>query len=105
MFPGFFIIFAAEKIFETMSFENISAEAILFFILYGITGVVSLIAAVYLLLRRGITAREASRLLKRHKRETKCTEIVPSLFLGYKGTNFPRNNQKFVGEYNLIAKN
>ena len=26
-----------------MSFENISAEAILFFILYGITGVVSLI--------------------------------------------------------------
>ena len=47
----------------------------------------------------------ASRLLKRHKRETKCTEIVPSLFLGYKGTNFPRNNQKFVGEYNLIAKN
>jgi len=33
----------------------------------------------------------ASRLLKRHKRETKCTEIVPSLFLGYKGTNFPRN--------------
>jgi hypothetical protein len=47
----------------------------------------------------------ASRLLKRHKRETKCTEIVPLLFLGYKGTNFPRNNQKFVGEYNLIAKN
>lgn len=47
----------------------------------------------------------ASRLLKRHKRETKCTEIVPSLFLGYKGTNFPRNNQKFVGEYNLIAEN
>ena len=56
-FPVFFIIFAAEKNFETMSFENISAEAILFFILYGITGVVSLIAAVYLLLRRGITAR------------------------------------------------
>ena len=47
----------------------------------------------------------ASRLLKRHKRETKCTEIVPLLFLGYKGTNFPRNNQKFVGEYNLISKN
>ena len=47
----------------------------------------------------------ASRLLKRYKRETKCTEIVPSLFLGYKGTNFPRNNQKFVGEYNFIAEN
>ena len=44
----------------------------------------------------------ASRLLKRHKRETKCTEIVPSLFLGYKGTNFPRNHQKFVGKYNFM---
>ena len=33
--------------------EHISAEVILFFILYGITGVVPLIAAVYLLLRRG----------------------------------------------------
>ena len=44
----------------------------------------------------------ASRLLKRHKRETKCTEIAPSLFLGYKGTNFPRNHQKFVGKYNFM---
>ena len=33
--------------------EQISTEAILFFILYGITGVVALIAALYLLLRRG----------------------------------------------------
>lgn len=36
-----------------MFFENISSQVILFFILYGITGVVPLIAAVYLLLRRG----------------------------------------------------
>lgn len=34
-------------------FEQISAEVILFFIIYGITGVVALIAALYLLLRRG----------------------------------------------------
>ena len=33
--------------------EQTSAEVILFFILYGITGVVPLIAAIYLLLRRG----------------------------------------------------
>ena len=36
-----------------MFLEQISSEVILFFILYGITGVVPLIAAVYLLLRRG----------------------------------------------------
>ena len=36
-----------------MFLEHISADTILFFILYGITGVVPLIAAVYLLLRRG----------------------------------------------------
>ncbi|MBQ6377523.1 MAG: helix-turn-helix transcriptional regulator [Prevotella sp.] len=36
-----------------MFFEHISAEVVLFFILYGITGVVPAIAAVYLLLRKG----------------------------------------------------
>ena len=36
-----------------MFFEQISTELILFFILYGITAVVPLIAALYLLLRRG----------------------------------------------------
>ena len=36
-----------------MLFEHIPAELIFFFILYGITGVVPFIAAVYLLLRRG----------------------------------------------------
>ena len=36
-----------------MLIEQIPAEMILFFILYGITGVVPLIAALYLLLRRG----------------------------------------------------
>jgi len=36
-----------------MSIEHISDEMILFFIIYGITGVIPLIAAVYLLLRRG----------------------------------------------------
>ena len=36
-----------------MFIEHISTEVILFFILYGITGVVPLVAAVYLLLRRG----------------------------------------------------
>ena len=36
-----------------MFIEHISAEVILFFILYGVTGVVPLIAAIYLLLRRG----------------------------------------------------
>ena len=36
-----------------MSIEQISSEVVLFFILYGITGVVPLIAALYLLLRRG----------------------------------------------------
>ena len=36
-----------------MFFEHISVEVILFSILYGITGVVPLIAAVYLLMRRG----------------------------------------------------
>ena len=36
-----------------MFFDNISVELILFFILYGITGVVPLLAALYLLLRRG----------------------------------------------------
>lgn len=36
-----------------MPFEQISAKIILFFILYGITGAVSAIAAIYLLLRRG----------------------------------------------------
>ena len=36
-----------------MFFGEISTEVILFFILYGITGVVPFIAAVYLLLRRG----------------------------------------------------
>ena len=39
--------------FEEMFFEQLSAETILFYILYGITGVVPLIAALYLLLRRG----------------------------------------------------
>ena len=46
----------AEKtycIFETMLFEHINAEETLFFILYGITGTVPFIAALYLLLRRG----------------------------------------------------
>ena len=38
---------------EKMFSEHTSAEEILFFILYGITGVVPLIAALYLLLRRG----------------------------------------------------
>lgn len=37
---------------ETMFCEHLSAEVILFFILYGITGAVPLIAAIYLLLRR-----------------------------------------------------
>ncbi len=36
-----------------MLLEHISAEVVLFFILYGITGVVPAIAAVYLLLRKG----------------------------------------------------
>ena len=36
-----------------MSIEHISTEVALFYMLYGITGVVPLIAAVYLLLRRG----------------------------------------------------
>ena len=36
-----------------MSIEQVSAEVLFFFILYGITGVVPLIAALYLLLRRG----------------------------------------------------
>lgn len=36
-----------------MSIEHISAEMILFFIIYGVTGVIPLVAAVYLLLRRG----------------------------------------------------
>ena len=36
-----------------MLFEQISVEAIIFFILYGITGAVPLMAALYLLLRRG----------------------------------------------------
>jgi AraC-like DNA-binding protein len=36
-----------------MLFEHIPAKEILFFIIYGITGAVSLIAALYLLLRRG----------------------------------------------------
>ena len=36
-----------------MFFEQISAEMIFFFILYGITGAIPLIAAVYLLFRRG----------------------------------------------------
>ena len=36
-----------------MNVGDISAEWILFFILYGITGMVPLIAALYLLLRRG----------------------------------------------------
>ena len=36
-----------------MSIEHISSEMILFFIIYGITGAIPLIAAVYLLLRRG----------------------------------------------------
>ena len=36
-----------------MFLEQISSEAILFFMLYGITGVVPLVAAVYLLFRRG----------------------------------------------------
>ena len=46
----------AEKtycIFEAMLFEHINAEETLFFILYGITGTVPFIAALYLLLRRG----------------------------------------------------
>ena len=38
---------------EPMSIEQIPTEMIFFFIFYGITGVVPLIAAVYLLLRRG----------------------------------------------------
>ena len=40
-------------VFWLMLFENISIETVLFFILYGITGVVPFIAALYLLLRRG----------------------------------------------------
>ena len=36
-----------------MSLEHIPADLIFFLILYGITGVVPLIAALYLLLRRG----------------------------------------------------
>ena len=40
-------------VFEQMLFEHISAEEIFFFILYGITGVVPLIAAIYLFLRQG----------------------------------------------------
>ena len=36
-----------------MFYEHIPAEEILFFIIYGITGVVPLLAALYLLLRRG----------------------------------------------------
>ena len=36
-----------------MFIEHIPAETILFFILYGVTGVIPLMAAVYLLLRRG----------------------------------------------------
>ena len=36
-----------------MFFEHTSAEVILFFILYGITGAMPFFAAVYLLLRRG----------------------------------------------------
>ena len=39
--------------FGAMFTEHISAELILFFILYGITGVVPFMAAIYLLLRRG----------------------------------------------------
>jgi len=35
-----------------MFFEHVPTEVILFFILYGITGVVPLVAAVYLLLGR-----------------------------------------------------
>ena len=42
------------------------------------------------------------RLSVRNKRETKCTKIVPKSFLGDKGTNFPRNYQKFVEKYNFI---
>ena len=37
-----------------MNISDISTELILFFILYGITGVVPLIAALYLLLRRAL---------------------------------------------------
>ena len=40
------------EIIEAMFIEHIPAEVILFFIIYGITGAVSLMAAVYLLLRR-----------------------------------------------------
>ena len=36
-----------------MLYEHISLELVLFFILYGVTGVVPLLAALYLLLRRG----------------------------------------------------
>ena len=36
-----------------MFFENITAEVMLYYIIYGVTGVVPLIAALYLLLRRG----------------------------------------------------
>ena len=36
-----------------MLIEHISTEGILFFILYGISGVVPLLAALYLLLRQG----------------------------------------------------
>ena len=42
-----------QAFFDLMLFENISTEIVLFFILYGITGVVPFIAALYLLLRRG----------------------------------------------------
>ena len=41
-----------QAFFDLMLFENISTEIVLFFILYGITGVVPFIAAVYLLFRR-----------------------------------------------------
>ena len=39
--------------FEAMFFDHISSHIILFFILYGMTGVVPLIASFYLLFRRG----------------------------------------------------
>ena len=41
-----------QAFFDLMLFENISTEIVLFFILYGITGVVPFIAAVYLFFRR-----------------------------------------------------
>ena len=56
MLAGFFVPLRRQKNtlhFETMFSVHISPQFVLFFILYGITGVVPFIASVYLLLRKG----------------------------------------------------